>query len=601
MHHTLIIVTACTIIITFFESKYLRLNFQNPQSTCELSGTILSLPILIDYFLTGNDSMSKLLEIFGKGLNVNIAEVVGHWLNQKLSQEQATDRTDFLVEIHDSLVNREFNAAKTKLQQYLTGSPECILGRMAAVILCLFQNDLTEAIKQAQSVYFREPANTMALYVMGYCYERMGETIQALEFYQDCVKFKNFLQLPRQRMAAIYLKEGQLERAVKEYEILTSEHPDDISSIVLLGYLYLEANKEQQAVDTFNLGILSHPDNFANTGENEEIETYVESGMFEEALEYVKNTIDQMGISQDLLVQMGDIYSRWEKESQSIACYENAILMQPNSLEARIKLGTHYLRNQRFSLAAEEFNKASDINDEIVDAYMGLAIAQNKLGLHDESLDTLAMASSIEKNSILLQTEATTLLLQSILNDNYNPQSGAEKDVVTIEHVIKAYQRRIKNLDAHAEAHAQYGVLMVNEGNHMAAICAFENSLSRNPLNYRVKYKSVLSYFDNKQINKASDILMNMDHREASKFEKYYQITMLYADKEKFATSIKKAHSKIISELHESKNIQEDIQQILILLGVIERSDVNWQQINQMSGFLLELFDNKRQYDHRMS
>ena len=146
------------------------------------------------------------------------------------------------------------------------------MGRMAAASVCLLQNEPEEAIQQAQSVYWRQPANTMALYVLGHCHERLGNIEQALEFYQDCIKFKSYLQLPRQRMAAIYLKEGRLDRAVKEYEMLTSEHPDDISSIILLGYLYLEFGKLTQAIDTFNLAILSHPDNFLVSKDQDDIE-----------------------------------------------------------------------------------------------------------------------------------------------------------------------------------------------------------------------------------------------------------------------------------------------------------------------------------------
>jgi tetratricopeptide (TPR) repeat protein len=545
--------------------------------------------------LTGNDAMSKLLEIFGKGLTVNTAEIVGNWLSQKLSYEEPSVRIKILSEINSCLANRELDHAENKIQEYLSDFRECILGRMAAVTLCLLQNDPEEAIKQAQSVYLRQPSNTMALYVMGYCSERLGQTAQALEFYQDCIKFKSFLQLPRQRMAAIYLKEGQLERAAKEYEILTSEHPDDITSIILLGYLYLELDKNQQAIDTFNLGILSHPDNFSETGGNEEIQAYIESEMFEEALNLVKSIMDQIGLSYDLIVQMGDIYSQWGKESESIACFENAKLMQPNSLEARIKLGTHYLRNQQFSLAAEELNKASDINDEIVDAYMGLAIAQKKHGQDDDSNDTLGLALSISKNSILLHTEATTLLCQAILNENSNIHPGSHNEAVSIKHVIKASQKRIRKKGCQAGGYNQYGILMTGEGNVIAAVCAFKNSLTENGRDYRVLYKLVLSYVDSAQTEKALNALMGYNQRDAVSFEKYYQTSMLCTNKIKLASALKKVNAKNASESYETNTLQDDVQQIFITLGIMDRSDANWQQINGLSRDLLEIFENKRQ------
>jgi len=537
--------------------------------------------------------MSKLLEIFGKGLTVNTAEVIRHWLGQKLSHEEPSEHTNRLLKIHDCLANREFVQAKNKIRAYLTDFPECVLGRMAAGAVCLLQNELHETIEQVRSVYWRQPSNTMALYVLGYCHERLGQIETALEFYQDCIKFKSFLQLPRQRMAAIYLKEGRLDRAIKEYELLTSEHPEDISSIILLGYLYLEANKIAMAIDTFNLGILSHPDNFMDCARDEEVQGLIECGMFEQALEAIKWTIDQIGPSHDLLIRMGDVYSHWEKESEAIACYEHAIVIQPSSLEARIKLGTHYLRNQLFSLAAEEFNRAAEINDEILDAYVGLAMAQKLSDFAKDSRQTLSLASSIQKNSILLFTEAATLQFQSILDENSEIDTESDKGVVTVQHVIRAYQDQLKLSGACADTHDKYGILMMNENKLPAAICAFEGSLALNSMNYRVLHRLAICLCDNGQIEKAIEMLTHKESFGAAEFEKSYQMTMLFADKQAFATAIKKACAAKPTESYETTSLRSGVENILESLGVIDRSFTSWERINETSMHLYKIFDKK--------
>lgn len=534
--------------------------------------------------------MSKILEVFGKGLTINTAEVVRHWLGRKLSQEEASERTDSLLKIHDYLANRELVLAENHIREYLANYPECTLGRMSGAAVCLLQNELEETIQQTQSIYFREPANTMALYVMGHCYERLGHIEQAFEFYQDCVKFKSFLQLPRQRMAAIYLKEGRLDRAVKEYEILTSEHPDDISSIILLGHLYLESNDIRRAIDTFNLGILAHPDNFMDFEKDEEIQTLIECGMFEQALEAIKWTIEKVGPSPDLIIRMGDVYSQWEKGIQAIACYEKAILIQPNSLEARIKLGTHYLRSHRFSSAAEEFNKASEINDEILDAYMGLAISQKLSGLEKESRRTLALASSIQKNSVLLFTEMATLQFQAISDENCHAEKESDKRVVATEHVIRAYQNQIKQSATNADSHNKYGILMMNEEKLGAAVSAFENALALNPMNYRVLYRLIICLFDNGQFERSLAMLTKTEAAKASAFENYYQMTILFTDKKAFADAMKKTCKIKAAESCEMLELRDCVEDILDTLGIIDRSYTSWERINETSACLPELF-----------
>ena len=540
--------------------------------------------------------MSKLLEIFGKGITVNTAEVIWHWLSRTLSQEEPSAHTESLFKILDHLANREIVQSEEKTRAYLSEFPDCILGRMAAAAGCLMQNELKETLKQVQSVYWRQPSNTMALYVMGYCHERLGQIEQAVEFYQDCVKFKSYLQLPRQRMAAIYLKEGRIDRAVREYEILTSEHPDDISAIILLGYLYLASHKLSQAVDTFNLGIISHPDNFMDSQRDDEIQSLIDSGMYEQALETIKFTIEQMGPSQDLLIRMGDLYSQWERLDEAIVCYEHAIQVQPDSLEATIKLGTHYLRYQRFSLAAEQFNRASEINDQILDAYMGLALAQKLSDEQEQAMQTLSLASSIHKNSVLLYSEAATLQFQSVLDEKNNTNTQSDKKPVSIDDVIRAYQQQIEMHKKSSDTHYKYGILMMGENNLPVAISALQNAISLNPSNYRALYKLIISIYDNCQKQKAIELLSEPDLTGASMFEQYYQMTMLYADKNEFANALKRLSVINATGSYKSVEVRADIEDMLETLGVIDRSAINWERINETSQWLLGM--NKKDSIH---
>jgi len=218
--------------------------------------------------MAGQGIMSKLLEIFGRAITVNTADLMWHWLNavKITDNEGAIAQLDDFEEVIDLLGNIELDKAQEKLQFYLFENPECVKGRMAAAAICLHRNDINGAIEQLQSIYMRQPSNTMALYALGYCYERIGHQPQAIEFYQDCMKFKSHLQLPRQRMAAIYFKNGRVDKALCEYEMLTTEHPEDICSVGLLGYLYIVEKQYEKAIDTFNTAIVAHPDNFHDDG-----------------------------------------------------------------------------------------------------------------------------------------------------------------------------------------------------------------------------------------------------------------------------------------------------------------------------------------------
>jgi tetratricopeptide (TPR) repeat protein len=533
--------------------------------------------------------MSKLLEIFGKGITVNTAEIIWHWLQNTLSQQEDTAGIELLKDILDHLANREMVPAEEKLKLYLFDNPECICGRMAAAAICLHHNCPEDAIEQAQSIYLRQPSNTMALYVLGYCYERLGHIPEALEFYQDCIKFKSHLQLPMQRMAAIYLKEGRLDKAIREYELLTTEHQDDISSMVNLGYLYISSKQYERAIDTFNLAILSHPDNFFdNRDPEDEIDSFVNGEMFEQAMEKIRWTIDQVGPMPDLIIRMADIYTKFDKEAEAIACLEHVIRAQPSSLEATIKLGTLYLRKKRFSLAAEQFNKAADINDEIVDAYLGLASAQHLSGDESEAIQTLSLSSSIQQNSTLLYSEAATLQFQSIIDEKTPLDQTSDKKIVLIDDVIKAYQNQLKHCSGRPDVHYKYGILMMVENNLKMAISSFQNAIALNPIHYRARNKMALCHFDNGQVDLAIELLQKDIIENSATFEMYYKTSILYCDKTAFANAMKKLQLIKATEEFGSSDIQANLEIILENLGLVDRAFTNWQRLEETSESLTE-------------
>lgn len=542
--------------------------------------------------------MSKHLEIFGKGITVNPADIVWHWLNQVLSKREPDQNSACLSAILDHLANRELVQAEDKLKLYLFDNPDCVYGRLTAAAVCLYVDEPQKALEQAQSVYYRQPSNTMGLFVLGYCSERLGQTQQALEFYQDCIKFKSHLQLPHQRMASIYLSEGRLDKAICEYEQLVGEYPDDISSHVLCGYLYLSAGQFEKAVDMFNLSILSHPDNFADMQQEDDIESLAKNGMYEHAIERIHGLIDQVGPQTDLIIRMADVYGMAGREAEAIACYEYAIRMQPSSLEAAIKLGTHYLRSQRFSLAAEQFNRAADINDEIVDAYLGLAAAQSLSGQSAEAVQTLSLASSIHQNSTLLYSETATLQFQSVM-DEQTRTAVTEKEIVLMDDVISAYKKQLQECGGRADVQYKYAILMMVENNLPVAISSLQNTLSLNETHYRARNKLAVCTFDAGQPEKAIEILTGAKPFQTSVYQMYYRTAILYCSRKGFAEALKKLSLLKSTEWAEHSEIQVNIEMILENLGMVDRTFTNWKRLEETSECLLRIKADRKTGPHK--
>src|SRR4030042_3416115 len=145
--------------------------------------------------------MSKLLEILGRGIEINTAGVMWHWIYTIIKSGSDFEQIDDILNL---ISLASFDIAEEKIGEYLLEKPDCVIGRMAAAAICLEKSDLAGAVENLQSIYLRQPNNTIPLYALGHCFERAGQEEQAVEFYQDCLKFKSYLELPRLRLAAIY-------------------------------------------------------------------------------------------------------------------------------------------------------------------------------------------------------------------------------------------------------------------------------------------------------------------------------------------------------------------------------------------------------------
>jgi tetratricopeptide (TPR) repeat protein len=530
--------------------------------------------------------MSKLLEIFGKGITIDSVELVWNWLlaqqqppSESASSSQAQDSLGRVVEL---LSDRKIEQAEQELRFYLFEHPDCPKGRVAAAAVCIYNNDLNGAIEQARSVYVRHPHNTMALYLLGYCHERLGHDAEAMEFYQDCLKFKRHLQLPRQRMAAMFLRKGRLDKAIEEYVAITVERPDDVSSLTLLGYLYLAAEQYALAIDTFNLSILSHPDNFNQDGRNDELTSLLEQGLVDQAFDYVEGLIEQLGMTPEFSIQLGDICRHEGRVAEAISHYESALRIQPNSLEATIKLGSQYLRDEHPSLAAEQFNRAAEINDEIIDAYAGLTVGLALKGETDEAFRTLCLAQTIHQNCVILFAETAALHLRSSM-----PQGEIEphRDDI-LDTFVKSWKKRLDSSGSNADLYYKYGILMTVRGHIKEAVRWFKKALGVNPTHYRSQIKLSLALCELEQADEAMRILQEIHVLSPAMLELHYQTSLLFCDKRKFAGAIRYLQNNHFSGMS-SENTTDSIEVVLENLGIVDRALSNWSKIEQTSQLVI--------------
>ncbi|MCX5635760.1 MAG: tetratricopeptide repeat protein [Planctomycetota bacterium] len=521
--------------------------------------------------------MSKLLEILGRAINFDTADLIWHWLNEASVMKEVNQSAQYrqLAGVVELIGINRLDSAEGQLNHYLLENPCCTYGHLAAAAILLQKNELLHALEELETVYFTQPNNTMCLYAMGHCNERLGRESRAIEFYQDCLKFKNYLQPPRQRIAAIYFKNGRLENTIQEYELLKKEYPDDMATLVTLGHLYIVNKKYIKAIDTFNTAILSHPDNFYS--EDDETEMLISDGQLQDAMERLQDLLQEQPDRADLIVRQADILGMTGATSETVSRYKDAIRICPDYLEATIKLGTQYLKMQNNLSAAQQFNRAVEINDQIVDAYVGLATAQKECGKIEDALATLSLAKAIEPNSTLLFSQTAALQFKIEMESAFSLDNENELDE-TIEAVIAAHLRQTSAETQNPDLYYRIGLLMVAVHRYEDAIKAFETALEIKHTHTRAKNKLAICLLETGQNQDALYRLTTGDCIDKDTLNLHYKTALLYCDRIKFASSLINLE-KYMQDNFACANATVNVSIVLQNLGLLDRASAMWDSL----------------------
>ncbi|MCH8966058.1 MAG: tetratricopeptide repeat protein, partial [Planctomycetes bacterium] len=268
-------------------------------------------------------------------------------------------------------------------------------------------------------------------------------------------------------------------------------------------------------------------------------------------------------------------------------------------IEAIIKMGTVRLRLGEHVEAAQAFNRALELNDRILTAYVGLGVTQLAMGRSDDAHESFGMASDIEPNSTLLFGETARLQLMASAAHQVHrylspptvaarPGGPLDNDVVDL---IDTQRDNVRTAlcahPHHADLHYRLGLLLRHQGDLSGSIEAFREALKINPEYTKAGTKLGLALRESGRFDEAIEAFERTLQLDPNAIDLHYQLGLIFADRGEFALALdrfEEATAKVPNKVDYVANLAL----ALANMGLLDRASATWQTLCDVAEYTRE-------------
>ena len=294
---------------------------------------------------------------------------------------------------------------------------------------------------------------------------------------------------------------GKIEPAIKEYERLLEDNPNDVNTLNRIGDLWVRINRSDEAVKVFSK-IAGH---------------YSKDGFFLKAIAIYKK-INKLDPSQlDIYAKLADLYAKqglaMEAKSQyqvladyyikhgdpgnALGIYRKISELDPQSINVHVKLADLYSQNNQTAEALKEYDR------------VGRMLL--KRGMLDEAQQVFRKALKIDPRNTELVDSLVTALLEA-------------KDYENARQIVETA------LEANADSPrllALLGKIQLGRGDSSAALGTLERAIAADPNEATVREALAELYLKQNDADRALEMVGPLVERALSRGERGTAIEML--------------------------------------------------------------------------
>ncbi len=294
---------------------------------------------------------------------------------------------------------------------------------------------------------------------------------------------------------------GKIEPAIKEYERLLDDNPNDVNTLNRIGDLWVRINRNDEAVKVFGK-IADH---------------YSRDGFFLKAIAIYKkiNKLDPSKL--DVYAKLADLYAKqglaMEAKSQyqvladyylkhgepgnALTIYRKISDLDPNSINVHVKLADLYSQNNQTAEALKEYDR------------VGRMLL--KRGMLDEAVQVFRKALKIDARNIELVESLVTALLEA-------------KDYAN---AIQIIETALESNRDHPRLIGMWGRVQLAKGDPASARSALERALQSHPEEPLIRETLAELYLKQSNPDLALQMVAPLAERAIAKGERGQAVEML--------------------------------------------------------------------------
>jgi tetratricopeptide (TPR) repeat protein len=239
-----------------------------------------------------------------------------------------------------------------------------------------------------------DPKYAYAYVKRGNLYQKMGSNKKALEDYSQAIKLNPKYAFKYQNRASLYQNSRDDNKALKNYDWTIKMHPNDAKAYLKRGNLYQEIGDKIQALDDYNQALKLNPENADTYLKRGKL--YQEMGDKIQAIEDYNQVLKLNPKKADAYLNRGLAYQSFGELKKALADYDQALKLAPKYAYIYNNRGKAYKSIGEHKKALADYNQALKLEPKYAEAYNNRGELYRILGEKTKALQDLNQALTLD-------------------------------------------------------------------------------------------------------------------------------------------------------------------------------------------------------------